>query len=106
MKQVLILTVLFLSGCSDSNEVKDKIRGKWYFDNSDTYIKITRNEYIVKNDSPVPEDYKLIGDSLLVKGFEASTFPWKYADTLKIIRLTQDTLILMNAESTLLLHKK
>ena len=67
MKQIVSIAVLFLAGCSDSKEVKNKIRGEWYFDNSDTYIKITKDEYIVKNDSPYPADYKLVGDSLIVK---------------------------------------
>ena len=106
MKQILILAVLFLAGCSDSKEVKDRIRGKWYFDNSGTYVKITRSEYIVKNDSPYPEDYKLIGDSLIVKGFEASSFPWEYLDTMRIVKLTSDTLILRDADETIILHKK
>jgi hypothetical protein len=104
--KLFVVLILFFVACSSSSEVKDRIRGRWYFDNSDVYIKITKSKYIVKNDSPYPEDYKLIGDSLIVKGFEASSFPWKYADTLKIIRLTSDTLILKDTDETILLHKK
>lgn len=106
MRILSLITLLWLVSCTPSTEVKDRIRGRWYFDAADVYIKITKSEYIVKNDSPYPEDYKLIGDSLIVKGFEASLFPWKYTDTMKIIRLTSDTLILKDSDETIILHKK
>jgi hypothetical protein len=105
MRLFIFLIFLFVS-CSQSTEVKERIRGKWHFDDSKVYIKITRDEYIVKNDSPYPEDYKFINDSTIVKGFEASIFPWKYWDTMKIVRLTSDTLILRDSDETIILYKK
>ncbi len=100
-----------LFGCHSSNNVKDLIQGKWYFeDNSDTYIKITNNDYTVENDSPIPEDYKIIGDTLIVKGFEAefreSAGESGYIDTLKILRINNNTLILKDKVETIVLHKK
>lgn len=106
VKLLFILFLFFLSGCSSPSEVKDLIRGKWYFESGDVYIKISKKEYTIKNDSPMPEDYKLIGDSLIVKGFEASLFPEKYWDTVRILKLNSDTLILKDSERTLILHKK
>ena len=111
MKFKSALFSLVLLGCHSSNQPRDLIRGNWYFeDNSDTYIKITNNKYIVKNDSPYPEDYKLIGDTMIVKGFESSlresVHESAYRDTLKILELSKDTLILNDGEETFILHKK
>ncbi len=86
------------------NEVKELIQGNWYFENSNIYIKIKSGENIVENDSPYSEDYKIIGDTLLVKGFEANLRG--YVDTLKVIKLTKDTLILKDQQDTLILFKK
>jgi hypothetical protein len=105
MKYSFLLLVFFVFSCS-SNKPKDLIRGKWYFENSDTYIKITKEEYTVKNDSPIPEDYKLIDDTILIKGVEASIRQEGYYDTLFLIKLTRDTLIMRHKEDTLFLHKK
>ncbi len=59
MKFKLAFFLLVLFPCNSSNKPRDLIRGNWYFeDKSDTYIKITNSQYIVKNDSPFPEDYK------------------------------------------------
>ena len=107
MKQAFVFFILFFLGCNKSTEIRNRVRGRWYFDDEDVYIKITQNRYIVKNDSPFPEDYKFIGDSTIVKGFEASLFPEKYWDTMQIIKLTDDTLILKGSDASLLiLHKR
>jgi hypothetical protein len=108
--KMILISFCFLS-CHSSNKAKDLIQGKWYFeDNSDTYIKITNSEYIVENDSPYPEDYKINGDTVIIKGVEAqfreSANEPGYVDTLKIVRLTKDTLILKDGDETIMLHKK
>lgn len=102
----LLIFLLFCLSCSNSGEVNKKIRGRWYSESSGIYLEITSDEYIIKNDSPIPEDYKLIGDSLIVKGFEASLFPWKYQDTLRIVKLTSDSLILSSSDSYKVFYKR
>ena len=106
MKQAIIIALILFSSCNQGEQIQRKIRGKWYYDDSDTYIRISGNEYTVRNDSPIPEDYKFIGDSIVVKGFEASLFPGKYVDTLEIIRLTDDTLIFKTKNGLLVLFKR
>ena len=111
MKRKIFLILFFLVGCQSSDNVRDLIQGDWYFENdSNIYIEITKDEYIVKNDSPYAEDYKIIGDTLLVKGFEAkfreSANERGYNDTLKIINITKDTLILKEGVDKVILHKK
>ena len=105
MKFIVLLIIISLSGCSPSG-VKNKIKGKWYSDKENIQIRITNDQYIIENDSPVPEDYKFIADSLIVKGFEASMFPSKYIDTLQIIKLTSDTLIINQSGFIQILYKK
>lgn len=111
MKTKIILFLSCFRACRSLNNNKELIEGNWYFeDDSNTYIKITNKEYIVENDSPQSEDYKMIGDTLIIKGFEA-TFREDagepgYIDTLKIVRLTEDTLIIKAGDDILKLHKK
>lgn len=57
--------------CKSSNEIKDLIQGNWYFENSNTCIKIRNGEYTVENDSPYSEDYKIIGDTVIITAVEA-----------------------------------
>jgi hypothetical protein len=111
MKFRIFAFLLLLYSCHSSNDVKNMIKGNWFFeDNSDVYIKITNDEFIVKNDSPYPEDYKIIGDTLIVKGFEAafreSANELGYIDTLKIENVTKSTLILKSGDQMLVLQKK
>ena len=110
MNYKILLILLCLLGCHSTNNVRDLIQGDWYFENnSNLHIKITKDEYIVKNDSPYSEDYKIIGDTLLVKGFEAkfreSANESGYNDTLRIINITKDTLILKDGDENIILHK-
>jgi hypothetical protein len=88
MRNFIVLFLLI--GCSNQRSIK----GRWHSQQWYSPLKITRTEFIQENDSPIPEDYKLINDSILVKGFEASLFPWKYTDTIKILKLTKDSLVL------------
>ena len=111
MKCKIFLILFCLLGCRRANNVHDLIQGDQYFEsNSQLYIEITEDEYTVKNDSPYSEDCKIIGDTLLVKGFEAgfreSANEPGYADTLKILKITKDTLILKEKVDTLILLKK
>jgi hypothetical protein len=111
MNYKILLVLLCLLGCHSTNNVRDLIQGDWYFkNNSNLYIEITKDEYTVKNDSPYSEDYKIIGDTLLLKGFEAefrgSANEPGYTDTLKILKITKDTLILKEKVDILILHKK
>ncbi|MEO8412366.1 MAG: hypothetical protein ABI472_01850 [Ginsengibacter sp.] len=111
MKLKIILFLSCFMACSSSNNAVELIQGNWYFeDDPHTYIKITDTRYIVENDSPYPEDYKMISDTLIIKGFEAKfredAGEPGYLDTLKIVRLTEDTLILKTGEDLLMLHKK
>lgn len=99
MKHYTFLILAFLVvRCSTENS--DLIRGKWYYTDNDTknYIRITRNEFIIENDSPVPEQYKIKGDTI-IKGFE------NYSDTLIIIKLTKDSLILKSNNGNYILIK-
>ena len=109
MKKIILLCFCFLA-CHFSNQVKDLIQGKWYSDKSSrSYIKITENEFIVENDSPYPEDYKIIGDSLLVSGFEAkfreSANEKGYTDTSRILKVTKQILILKTDSVVVTFHK-
>ena len=111
MNRKIFLALFCPLGCHSSDNVRDLIQGDWYFkNNSYLHIKITKDEYTVKNDSPYSEDYKIIGDTLLVKGFEAefreSSNEQGYTDTLKILKITKDTLILKEKVDTLILLKK
>ena len=101
MKSVLFVLLLFI-GCKSSNKRGYLIQGNWYFnDLSNAYIKIRQGQWTVQNDSPYPEDYKIIGDTIIVKGFEGS-----YGDSLEIVKVTEDTLILKEKNDTLKLFKK
>jgi len=108
--KILLISFCFV-GCNSSTNVQDLIQGDWYFESgSNLYIEITKDEFTIKNDSPYSEDYKIIGDTLLVKGFEAefreSANEPGYNDTLKIIKITKDTLILKDGVDKVTLHKK
>ena len=60
-----------------------------------TVVRITADEFIVVNDSPMPESYRLTADSFLVKGFEAELHDWKYGiDSFRIVKITRDSLVM------------
>ena len=88
MKLTLLVLLLCFIGCKSSNQVKDLIKGNWQLASNNNYfsIKITINQYTVENDSSIPEDYWITGDSIIVKGFEADS--GGSVDSMKIIRLT------------------
>lgn len=100
--KLIITTIgyLFLLSCSSNNK-SDLIKGKWHYanDETETYIKITGHYYTVENDSPIPEQYIIKGDTLF-KGFE------NYSDTNIIIKLTRDTLIFASKAGINILIKK
>lgn len=95
-----IILSLFLLSCT-SNKKSDLIKGKWQYAGIETesYIQITKSGYTIENDSPIPEQYIIRGDTIF-KGFE------NYSDTNIIIQLTKDTLILARKSDTLILYKK
>ena len=110
--KILLLSFCFL-GCKSSTKVKNLIQGKWYFEdnvNTNAYIHISDDEYTVENDSPYSEDYKIIGDTLIVKGVEAkfreSAKERGYVDTVRILKITENRMILKDGKEILKLHKK
>ena len=41
-----------------------KLKGEWHSKNSETLLKITNKQITLDNDSPIPEDYFVKGDTI------------------------------------------
>lgn len=54
--------VLLVVACSDSP--KSKLKGEWKAKVGSTKLKITEKQFIADNDSPLPEDYFVKGDTI------------------------------------------
>lgn len=61
--------ILLSAACSDNG--KNKLQGNWHSKDGSAQLKITDKEFTVMNDSPIPEDYFVKGDTIFTS-FEGS----------------------------------
>jgi hypothetical protein len=69
MKTYILITVhavcaIILATAACSGPVSAKIKGQWRSTDNETLLKITGKQFTMENDSPVPEDYFVKGDTI------------------------------------------
>jgi uncharacterized protein (DUF2147 family) len=60
---VISAIILMLAACN-KNPVKSKLQGNWKSKSGEATLKITDKQFTMDNESPVPEDYFVKGDTI------------------------------------------
>jgi uncharacterized protein (DUF2147 family) len=60
---IISAIILMLAACN-KNPAKSKLQGNWKSKNGEATLKITDKQFTMDNESPVPEDYFVKGDTI------------------------------------------